>query len=132
MASLSIGEVAARAGLATSAIRYYEREELIPKALRLNGRRVYDETILERLALIDVVKSAGFTIAETRALLGGFKRKTPPGKRWRELATRKIAELDRRIAEAQRMKALLDGVMGCECPTFEDCSEALAKSRRCP
>ena len=132
MALLSIGQVAARTGLAPSALRYYESEGLIPKAARRNGRRIYDEKILERLALIDLVKSAGFTIAETRALLNGFARKTPPGKRWRALAGQKLAELDERIAEAERMKALLAQIMRCECPTFEDCSEALARLGRCP
>ncbi len=129
MEELSIGEVARRAGIATSAIRYYEGEGLIPRAARRSGRRVYDRGIVERLALIDLAKRAGFTVAEIKRLLGGFARRTPPGERWRALADEKRLELDRRIAEAQRMKRLLRRVMRCECPTFDDCSRAMKTER---
>ncbi len=132
MSLLSIGQVAERAGLATSAIRYYESQGLLPVAARHRGRRVYDTKVLERLALIDLVKNAGFTIAETRAMLNSFARKTAPGKRLRALASQKVAELDERIAEAERMKNLLALMMRCECPTFEDCSESLTKRRLLP
>ncbi len=130
---LSIGKVADRAGIAASAIRYYEAEGLLPRADRRSGRRVYDERIVERLAIIHLAKGAGFTVAEVKRLLGGFARRTPPGERWRTLAERKLVELDERIAEAERMKRLLQIVQRCECPTFEDCSRAmLGAERACP
>ena len=132
MNPLTIGQVAKRTGLAASAIRYYESEGLLLKAARHNGRRIFDADVVQRLALIALVKNAGFTISETRALLDGFSRKHPPGKRWRALAGRKITEIDERIAEAQRMKRLLALIMRCECPTFEVCSEALATQGCCP
>ena len=94
MDKLSIGEVAKRANIAASAIRYYESEGLIPPAGRVRGRRVYDPPIIARLALIHLAKSAGFTIAEIRKLLAGVARSAPPGARWRELAERKLAELE--------------------------------------
>jgi MerR family redox-sensitive transcriptional activator SoxR len=125
MAELGIGEVARRAGIATSAIRYYESEGMIPRPERRSGRRVYDASIVERLALIRLAKQAGFTVAEVKRLLGGFARRAPPGERWRTLAEGKLQELDRRIAEAQRMKRVLRVVMHCKCPTFEDCSRAM-------
>ena len=126
---LRIGEVAARAGIATSAIRYYEREGLLPRAARRSGQRVYDESVVPRLALIDLAKGAGFTVAEIKLLLRGFARKTPAGDRWRALADGKLAELDARIAEAERMKRVLRVVMSCACPTLEDCARALAEPR---
>ena len=126
---LSIGEVARRAGIATSAIRYYESEGLIPRVPRRAGRRVYGAGIVERLALIDLAKRAGFTVAEVKRLLGGFTRATPPGERWRRLAAEKLEELDARIAEAERMKRLLEVVTRCECPTLDDCRRALRKTR---
>ena len=129
MAELSIGVVAKRAGLAASAIRYYEAEGLIPPAHRRSGRRVYGEEILERLALIDLAKRAGFSVAEVKRLLGGFTRRTPPGERWRSMAVRKIEQLDARIEEAQRMKRVLGVVTRCECPTFEDCSRAMSSEQ---
>ncbi len=127
MKSLSIGQVAERAGIAASAIRYYEAEGLLPRAERRNGRRVYDESVVERLAIIHLAKGAGFTVAEVKRLLGGFALRTPPGERWRALAERKRVELDERIAEAERMKRLLQVVMRCECPTFTDCSRAMSR-----
>ena len=125
MKELSIGEVGKAAGLAPSAIRFYESEGLIPRAARRGGRRVYGESIVDRRALIDLAKGAGCTVAEIRRLLGGFTRRTPPGERWRTLAETKLEELEARIAEAERMKRLLRIVMRCECPTFEDCSRAM-------
>ncbi len=122
--ALRIGEVAQRAGIATSAIRYYEREGLIPKADRFGNARVYGADILDRLALIALAKSAGFTIAETRQLLRGVSRRTPPGPRWRAQAEKKLAEVEERLAEAERMRVVLHMLMRCECPTFEDCTSA--------
>ena len=131
MAMLTIGEVARRANLATSALRYYEAEGLLPRAAREGGRRVYDVSILDRLQLIELAKSAGFSVAEIKRLLGGFTRRTTPGERWRRLAETKHAELEQRIAEAQRMKQVLETVMGCECPTFEDCTRAMDEGGCC-
>lgn len=127
---LSIGEVAKRAGLAASALRYYEREGLIPAAPQRGGRRVYSASILERLALIELCKRAGFGIGEIKRLLAGVGRRTPPGERWRTLGEKKLAELDVRIAEAQRMKQVLRIVMRCECPTLDDCARAIEGARR--
>ena len=129
MAGLSIGEVAKRAGVAATALRYYESEGLIPTVPRSKGRRSYDPSIVERLALIDLCRRAGLGIGEIRRFLAGFGRKTPPGERWRLLGEKKLAELDERIAEAERMKQLVREVMRCECPTLEDCSRAIERSR---
>jgi MerR family transcriptional regulator, redox-sensitive transcriptional activator SoxR len=122
---LAIGEVARRAGIAASAIRYYERQGLVPRADRRGGKRVYGEDILDRLALIGVAKAAGFRVSEIQTLLRGFARRTPPGPRWRALAERKVRELEARRAEVERMKRVLEAVTRCECPTLEACSRAL-------
>ncbi len=122
---LSIGKVAERAGVAASALRYYEREGLIPIADRRGGKRVYADDVFDRLALIQVAKSAGFTVAEIKTLLSGFARRTPPGQRWRKLAQRKLAELEARSAEVERMKRVLKAVTRCKCPTLEECSRAI-------
>ncbi len=122
---LTIGEVADQSGLAASALRFYEREGLIPKANRSAGKRVWSGDVLDRLALIDVAKSAGFTVAEIKMLISGVARRTPPGPRWRQLAERKLVELEERIAEVERMRRVLHAVTRCKCPTLEDRSRAL-------
>ena len=122
--TLRIGEVARRAGIATSAMRYYEREGLIPRADRRGNTRVYGDDIFDRLALIELAKSAGFTVAETRQLVRGVSRRTPPGPRWRALAQKKLVEVEERISEAERMRDVLLMMMDCECPTFQDCTRA--------
>jgi DNA-binding transcriptional MerR regulator len=122
---LAIGEVARRAGITASAIRYYERQGLVPRADRRGGKRVYGEDILDRLALIGVAKAAGFRVSEIQTLLRGFARRTPPGPRWRALAERKAGELEARLIEVERMKRVLEAVTRCECPTLEACSRAL-------
>src|SRR5262245_41454026 len=68
MAEMSIGEVARKMGLRSSAIRYYEKLGLIPKAPRLSGRRRYDERVLERLAMVRFAKHVGFSIAEIKCI----------------------------------------------------------------
>jgi len=129
MAGLRIGEVAERSGIAPSAIRYYESEGLLPRPARRSGWRVYDEAILDQLGLIELAKRAGFTMTEIKKLLAGFSRRTPPGERWRALTQAKLAELDERIAEAERMKRVLHSVTRCQCPTLADCSRAMRAAR---
>ena len=119
-----IGEVARRAGIASSAIRYYEKEDLILKADRQGNARVYGEDIFDRLALIELAKKAGFTIAETRDLVRGISRRTSPGPRLQAMAKKKLTEVEERIAEAEQMRSVLRKMMNCECPTFEDCTRA--------
>jgi DNA-binding transcriptional MerR regulator len=83
MRGMSIGEVARKMGLRSSAIRYYEKLGLIPKAPRLSGRRRYDERVLERLAMVRFAKHVGFSIAEIKVLLRGVDGRPPP-ERWRK------------------------------------------------
>jgi MerR family redox-sensitive transcriptional activator SoxR len=126
--SLTIGEVAKRAGLRPSALRYYESAGLIPKPAREGGRRIYAADVVDRLAVIALAQSAGFTLAEIRRLLGGLGRRAP-GERWRQLAEGKLAELDRRLEEVSRMKRLLAVLVACECPSVDDCGRALRDER---
>ncbi len=66
---LTIGEVAERAGLRTSALRYYEEAGLLEPTTRVSGQRRYDESALERLTVIQFCQQLGFTLAEIRLLL---------------------------------------------------------------
>ena len=116
-----IGELARRTGVATSALRYYERIGLLSPAERAGGRRHYAASSAERVALIRLYQDAGFTLAE----IGGLLAARIQGRRgWGHLAERKIAELDARIADAQRAKKLITHALECPhcdlltCPRF--------------
>src|SRR5262245_39523250 len=106
MPGMSIGEVARRMGLRPSAIRYYERLDLIPKAPRLSGRRRYDERALERLAMVRFAQHVGFSIVEIKVLLAGVDGR-PPTERWRKLAAAKVAQVDAFVAQARAAKVIV-------------------------
>lgn len=122
---LTITEVARRAGLRSSAIRYYESIGLLPSPARVNGRRRYDEGVLQRLEIIATAQQMGFTVAEIGTLVGGFGAETPAWARWRVLARAKLDEVDALIDRAQGMKRLLEASLACDCLTLEECVRAL-------
>jgi MerR family redox-sensitive transcriptional activator SoxR len=123
MHGLSIGDVARQAGLATSAIRYYEKIGLLPPTPRANGRRRYDAAVLPKLNVIRLAQQMGCSIAEIRTLLHGFPDRTPPAVRWQSLAGKKLAELDAVIEQAQAMKALLSSTLDCCCSVLDECAQ---------
>jgi MerR family redox-sensitive transcriptional activator SoxR len=125
MDGMSIGEVGRLAGLAPSAIRYYERLGLLPTPPRAGGKRRYDASVLEWLALIALAREGGFTMAEIKRLVTGFRPGTRPAARWEELATRKLVEIDAIVARAERMRAVLRIALDCGCLRLEDCGALL-------
>jgi DNA-binding transcriptional MerR regulator len=123
-----IRELARRTGIATSALRYYERIGLLSPAERAGQQRHYPPSSAERVALIRLCQDAGFTLAEIGRLLAATSR---GGRRaWGGPAERKIAELDARIADAQRAKKLITHALACPhrdllaCPHFRSALEA--------
>jgi DNA-binding transcriptional MerR regulator len=133
MTGLSIGEVARQAGVATSALRYYEKAGLLPAPARSSKRRQYDQLILGRIRIILVARAAGFTVSETRTFLRGFPLGATPAARWRAMATQKLAELDELMARVTEMKSILEASFHCECRRLEDCERLLAAGKpRCP
>jgi len=122
---LPIGDIARRAGLQASAIRYYERIGLLPRPARRGGQRRYEPSILEWLSLIALAREAGFTIREIRQLVRDFQPGSRPAARWRELAARKLTEIDTTIQRAERMRAVLRIAMDCGCFRLEDCRALL-------
>jgi MerR family redox-sensitive transcriptional activator SoxR len=128
---MTIGQVAGRLGLRTSALRYYERIGLLPPIERVNGRRRYGAAMLTRLEVIDVAKRAGFTMREIRMLLSGFSPSTPPPVRWRALATHKLGEVEDLLERATAMKRLLEEGLRCRCVRLEDC-KVFVRHRREP
>jgi MerR family redox-sensitive transcriptional activator SoxR len=117
MVDMSIGEVARKMGLRSSAIRYYEKLGLIPKAPRLSGRRRYDERVLERLAMVRFAQHVGFSIAEIKVLLRGVDGRPPP-ERWRKLAAEKVVQ-------ARTIRNLLSETLDFQCPKLVERGRAL-------
>ena len=118
---MRIGEVAAQAGLRTSALRYYERLGLLPPPRRVNGRRVYGEDVRVRLAVIRGAIASGFTLQEIRQLFAG----RPYSARLRRLAAAKIDELDHAIERSRAMQGLLKKALRCRCLTLEECGRRM-------
>jgi MerR family redox-sensitive transcriptional activator SoxR len=117
---MRIGEVAQRAGVKTSLIRYYEEIGLLPEPGRVSGQRRYDQTVLRRLAVIDVALRAGMSLDDIRLLVEHGN--DPMSGQLRELATRKLPEIDALIERAQRVRSWLQTATGCNCQSIDDCA----------
>ncbi|HWL33760.1 MAG TPA: MerR family transcriptional regulator [Gaiellaceae bacterium] len=117
---MRIGEVAERAGVRVSLLRYYEDIGLLPEAPRISGQRRYDDTVLRRLAVIDVAQRAGLSLDEIRELLEHGN--DPMSERLRELAERRLPEIDALIERARRVRAWLDAATTCDCDRIDDCT----------
>jgi MerR family redox-sensitive transcriptional activator SoxR len=118
---LSIGDLARQSGLRASALRYYESVGLLAPPTRVSGRRVYDASAADVLRLIQLAKSAGFSVAEIRRLLNGFDRATPASARWQAMATRKLEDVNAVIARALQMRDLLEKLLTCKCVQLAEC-----------
>src|SRR5215211_6873153 len=95
---LTIGELAHRAGVATSAVRYWEELGLLPAPARISGQRRYPESAVALVGIILLLRDVGFTLAERKALMASHD--VAPDE-WQRLARRKLAELDEQIARAR-------------------------------
>ncbi len=127
---MTIGDVAAKAMLATSAIRYYERTGLLKQPLRKNGRRIYSGEVLHQLVIIEFAKETGFTLSEIKLLLHGFPENTPASARWKKMAREKIRELDVALAKTKAMRDMLEAIRSCRCHKLEQCAEGLERNRQ--
>lgn len=117
---LTIGQLARRAGVTASALRYYEELGLLSPPTRISGQRRYPESAARLVAAIMLYSDAGFTLAEQKALIAASA--SAPG--WRQLAQRKLAELEEQIASAQAASEAIRHGLRCpheditQCPNF--------------
>jgi DNA-binding transcriptional MerR regulator len=118
---LTIGELARRAGVATSALRYWEDLGLLPTAARIAGQRRYPESAVGLVGLILLLRDVGFSLAEQKALMAARAVALDD---WRRLARRKLADLDDQIAKAQAAREAIEHALRCphedirQCPNF--------------
>lgn len=119
---LTIGEVARRAGVATSVLRYYERIGLLPPPERVGGQRRYDADVLGKLGFIRVAQNAGFKLREIEELLDGSEDTGDLGTSIRSLSTRKLDEVEALLERTLVMKGWLEKAKDCGCSTPEECA----------
>ena len=119
MAEMSISQVTQQTGVRPSALRYYEEIGLLSPTRRVGGRRQYDESVLQRLALIQTGQQAGFTLAELSILLNNVLESG--GAEWHDLISRKLHEMDRLLHNIESMKRLLEDIMDCDDASLAEC-----------
>ena len=121
--TLSIGEVAARAGVATSALRFYEANGLLSSERNDAGHRRYHADAIRRVSFILVAQRVGLSLAEIREALEGLPAgRTPTRRDWAELSRDWRPMLDERIALLRAMRAKLDECIGCGCLSLDSCA----------
>lgn len=125
---MTIGQVAKESGFASSAIRYYEKAGVLAPPVRQGGRRQYHASVLERLAILERAKACGFSLAETRHLLYGFRESTQPSERWQAMARQKMAELDDLTRNIAAMRELLE--RKCVCKDLAECGRRILEKKR--
>ena len=119
---LTIGEVARRAGVATSSIRYYERIGLLPEPDRLGGQRRYDARVLGKLGFIGIAQSAGFKLREIKELIAGIDGAHGMGEKMRPLSVLKLGEVEALLDRTKAMKGWLEVAQACGCATPAECA----------
>ena len=120
---LAIGDLAARTGLAVSAIRFYEARGLVSALRNAGGQRRFMRSDIRRLSFIRIAQQLGFTIGEIGALLTALPQgRTPTQKDWTRISRVFRRRLDERIAAMTQMRDRLDGCIGCGCLSLRRCA----------
>ena len=123
---MKIGELAARANLKASAIRYYEKMGILGAPHRVSGQRRHPADALDRVRLIRFATEMDFTLAEIRIFLAGLRDSAPVGPRWKNLAHAKIMQVDETIKRSRQLKSLLQHLLRCHCPSLQVCVQRLS------
>jgi len=119
---LTIGEVAARSGIAASALRFYEAQGLITASRTGGNQRRYTRAVLRRIALIQAGRAAGIPLERIRSALDGLpSSRTPTRRDWERLSGRWRDDLDRQLATLQAIRDRLTTCIGCGCLSIDAC-----------
>lgn len=127
---LTIGELAARSGLAASALRFYETKGLIESERSPGNQRRYRRAVLRRIAVIRAAQVIGVSLDDVRVALDTLPDGRTPNRRdWGRLSSSWGAELDRRILSLQQLRNDLDDCIGCGCLSLDTCGLVNAGDR---
>lgn len=120
---LSIGEVAARTGLAVSAVRYYANQGLITPLRAEGGNRRFARSEIRKISFIAISQRLGFSLSDIRRQLDRLPDDRPPNRQdWAQISKGFRTQLDERIARLERLRDNLDGCIGCGCLSLETCA----------
>lgn len=123
MEHLTIGELASRSGVATSALRFYETKGLIASDRTDGNQRRYLRSVLRRVALIKAAQEVGLTLGEIAEALDTLPHDSTPTRRdWERLSTGWRARLDQQITELQALRDELTDCIGCGCLSLQSCA----------
>jgi len=119
---LTIGQVARRSGVASSALRFYEERGLITSERAGSGHRRYPRSVLRRIAFIVFAQRVGLSLDEIAAELEKLPPDRAPNRRdWSRLSGTWTSRIDERIAELERLRAGLTSCIGCGCLSLDRC-----------
>jgi MerR family redox-sensitive transcriptional activator SoxR len=119
---LTVGEVAARSGVAVSALHFYEAEGLITSWRNSGNQRRYAREVLRRIAIIRVAQRTGISLASIREAFKTLPNgRTPTAEDWNKLSAQWRRELNDRIDRLTRLRDQLDGCIGCGCLSLGAC-----------
>jgi MerR family redox-sensitive transcriptional activator SoxR len=119
---LTIGALSERAGVAASALRFYEAEGLIHATRSEGGQRRYTRDTLRRVSFIRVAQQVGLRLDEIRVALESLpENRTPNAKDWERLSTSWRPRLDAQIALLERLRDRLGSCIGCGCLSLRFC-----------
>jgi len=119
---LTIGDFAARSGVAPSALRFWEKEGLIRSTRTSGNQRRYQRSELRRVAFIKIAQQVGVSLEEIRDVLAALpENRTPTKADWSRLSARWRRRLEERIALMQRLRDQLTGCIGCGCLSMKRC-----------
>jgi len=120
---LSVGQVAERAGVATSALRFYETKGLIYSVRNAGNQRRYERAVLRRVAVIKAAQALGLTLEEIGAALAELPRNSTPTKRdWARMSRNWRTRLDQQIEAMVQLRDKLSGCIGCGCLSMRSCT----------
>lgn len=123
MADLTIGDLAARTGLAVSAIRFYETHGIVAPVRNAGGHRRYGRADIRRLSFAMIAQRLGFALAEIATHMAGLPAHRAPSREdWSRISTHFRHELDARIAALTQLREHLDGCIGCGCLSLDRCA----------
>ena len=123
MADMTIGDLAARTGLAVSAIRFYETHGIVTPFRNAGGHRRYGRADLRRLSFAMIAQRLGMPLADIARRMAGLPAHRAPDRAdWTLVSTEVRADLDARIAALTRLRDNLDGCIGCGCLSLDHCA----------